>query len=155
MAVKITESIFKGAKSIIMENDFLRVTILPFGGRVVSLYKKNKGREFLLQQDGPEYTVDRYAGDYVGFNPCGFDDMFPTINECFYEDYPWKGHIIPDHGEVWGLDWQYRIEDDKLIMHTYGVRLPYRLEKSFLFYGQRTPYLKQRREWSFTFHPAV
>ena len=134
MAVKIFESEFKGAKSLIMENDFLKVVILPYGGRVVSLYNKANGREFLLQQDTPAYTVDRYAGDYVGFNPCGFDDMFPTINECFYESYPWKGHVMPDHGEVWGLDWHYRIEDGRLIMDTYGIRLPYRLIKSFLFY---------------------
>lgn len=133
MNLNLSEAEFKGIKCLIMENNLLKVTILPFGSRIVSIINKETDREFLLQQDSTEYTVDKYAGDYVGFNPCGFDDMFPTINECFYEGYPWKGHILPDHGEVWGLNWQYKIEADKLKMHTYGVRLPYKLEKSLYF----------------------
>ena len=133
MSAKITESQFKGKKSIVIESNQIRVTILPYGARTVSMFKKDNCREFLMQQEGPEYRVDSYAGDYVGFIPCGFDDMFPTINECFYESYPWKGHIIPDHGEVWGLNWQYKIDAGVLKMHTHGIRLPYRLEKSLHF----------------------
>jgi len=133
MKQNFKEADFRGYKSLVMENDLLKITILPFGGRVVSIYNKNTNKEFLFQQDSNKYSIDRYAGDFVGFAPCGFDDMFPTINECFYEDYPWKGHLIPDHGEVWGLNWQYKLEENKLSLHTSGIRLPYMLKKAFYF----------------------
>ncbi len=63
----------------------------------------------------------------------GFDDMFPTIDECCYPDPPWKGTWVPDHGEVWSLPWECQVEGDRLHLATYGVRFPYRLEKSVRF----------------------
>jgi len=65
----------------------------------------------------------------VDYQPAGFDDMFPTINECFYEDYPWKGQKMPDHGELWSLEWKYEIKESCLALWTYGVRCHIYLRK--------------------------
>ncbi len=59
--------------------------------------------------------------------------MFPTIDRCYYERYPWQGTPIPDHGEVWSIPWSATITGDQLHMATYGVRFPYRLEKWISF----------------------
>lgn len=133
MISKAYEHFYKNVKSLVLENDFIKLIILPTGGRIVSLENKIKNREFLMQQETREYTFPKYGDTYTDFGPCGFDDMFPTINECFYESFPWKGHVIPDHGELWGLNWSHFIEKNVIHMSVYGVRLPYLFKKSLHF----------------------
>lgn len=135
MKQKIYKSDYRNFTSLVLENEFLKLVILPSGGRVVSLFDKQKNREFLMQQEGEDYLFGNYADDYVSCKPAGFDDMFPTIDECYYEDFPWKGHLLPDHGEVWSLDWDYTLEDNKVIMWVNGVRMPYLLKKYVYFYS--------------------
>lgn len=131
--MSISLSKFKDQTSIIMENDVLRLEVLPKGGRIVSLIDKRDNKEYLVQQKGDKYYTGPYDSNMVDYQPAGIDDMFPTINECFYEDYPWKGHKIPDHGEVWSLDWKYEIQERSIYMFVNGVRLPYRLNKWIRF----------------------
>ena len=135
MKQKIYKSDYRNFTSLVLENEFLKLVVLPSGGRVVSLFDKQKNREFLMQQEGKDYLFGSYDGDYVASRPAGFDDMFPTIDKCYYEDFPWKGHLLPDHGEVWGLNWDYVLEDNKIIMWVNGVRLPYVLKKYIYFYS--------------------
>jgi hypothetical protein len=59
----------------------------------------------------------------------GMDDMFPTIDACYYDRYPWQGTKMADHGEVWSLPWEHEIRDERLYFGVNGVRFPYRLEK--------------------------
>ncbi|MDO8685521.1 MAG: hypothetical protein Q7J78_02500 [Clostridiales bacterium] len=131
--MNIYEASFKGQPSIVMKNNYLRLEVLPRGGRIVSLIDKKSGREFLVQQKGDEYCAGTYGSNMVEYQPAGFDDMFPTINECFYEDYPWEGHKMPDHGEVWSLNWKHEIKKDQLSLWVYGVRLPYLFIKTIRF----------------------
>jgi len=56
--------------------------------------------------------------------------MFPTISRCFYEEEPWSGTEIPDHGEVWSLPWEYELSEKEVIFSVKGVRFPYALQKS-------------------------
>lgn len=55
--------------------------------------------------------------------------MFPSIKRCFYENPPWEGTEIPDHGEVWSIPWDSEITGNKLVMNVDGVRFPYHLKK--------------------------
>jgi hypothetical protein len=57
------------------------------------------------------------------------DDMFPTIDPCFYENHPWSGTKLADHGEVWNLKCETHIEGEEVLFHTHGVRLPYLFQK--------------------------
>lgn len=134
MSVNIHQDEYKGVTSLVMENDRLRSTFVLTGSRTVSLVDKHTGREFLVQGKGRKYIPGVYDSYYPGLDPCGFDEMFPSINECLHEDPPWKGVKIPDHGEVWSLDWDYRLSpNDSLEMCVHGVRFPYRLEKKIRF----------------------
>ena len=125
---------YRDTRCITLENDTLKVSYLPLGGRMVSFVDKRTQREYLVQQSGKTYKAGTYDGDYVS-SAAGFDDMFPTILECFYPSFPWQGHRIPDHGEVWSLEWQYQVMEDCVHMDVNGIRLPYRLSKDIRFVG--------------------
>ena len=100
---------------------------------MASLVYKPRQRELMVQNPSKKYLLQPYDGVYEAAECSGFDEMFPTIDTCYYESYPWQGTKIPDHGEVWSLAWGSHIEGDQLSMATYGVRFPYRLEKRVSF----------------------
>ena len=134
MKTKIFDSNYKDQKAISVESAVLKACFLPeLGGKMASLVFKDTAREFFVQDPGKTYRVLRYDGSYTDSECSGFDDMFPSIDPCCYERYPWAGVMVPDHGEVCSLHWNYEIRDDELVMWTYGVRFPYRLQKRIRF----------------------
>ena len=136
MGVRIYEDKYKDLSAVSIENEILTATFLPkFGGKMASFRYKKTGREFLVQAEGEKYKKLEFAGDYVASECSGFDDMFPTIDERAYDKFPWQGMIMPDHGEVCGLKWEYEIEKNEERIHcwVYGVRLPYKMEKWIYF----------------------
>jgi hypothetical protein len=129
MTLKIYKSSYKEQEAITIESKVLRVQFLPHNGsNMCSLYYKPKDLELLVQRKN-KYKAGVYDGSYIKSECAGFDEMFPSIDECFYCDYPWKGIHIPDHGEVWSIPWNVNIENKRLHFLTYGVRFPYRIEK--------------------------
>jgi hypothetical protein len=132
MEVNIYKSNYKDIEATVIESSMLKAVCLPeYGGKMASLLCKQTGREFLVQAYGEKYRTLDYAGRYIDAECSGFDDMFPTINEWEYTKYPWKGVIMPDHGEVCGLPWKSEIIKSCDCLHcwVYGVRFPYRLDK--------------------------
>ena len=125
---------YKGVDSVVLENDTYRVEFLPdSGGKMVSLIDRKNDYEFLVQKDWPDYRKGTFAGSYVEAECSGFDDMFPTIDECEYENEPWKGIMLADHGEVWSLPWRVLAEDERsLKLSVHGIRFPYILEKQIV-----------------------
>jgi len=134
MGPRIFASQYKDQPAVSLETDTLLVQFLPsIGAKMCSLVYKPRGFELLVQRPGKDYLLQPYDGDYVAAECSGFDDMFPTIDACHYEAFPWKGTRIPDHGEVWSIPWDHTIESDRVRFVTYGVRFPYRLEKQMSF----------------------
>ncbi len=134
MPVDIHHDTYKGKPSLVMESNRLKTTFVLTGSRMVSLFDKRTCREFLLQGRSEKYIAGAYDGYFPDCDPCGFDEMFPSINDCVYAAPPWEGIRIPDHGEVWSLDWDHRVSaDSSLEMCVHGVRFPYRLEKKIRF----------------------
>jgi hypothetical protein len=131
MSSAIRPSRYKDQPAVTLESGALAAQFLPgIGAKLASLLHKPSGTELLLQRQNAEYRVAQYDGSYVAEGECsGCDEMFPSIDRCFYEGYPWRGTPIPDHGEVWSLPWSYRDGDGKTHFSTYGVRFPYRLDK--------------------------
>jgi hypothetical protein len=70
-----------------------------------------------------------YGGGFGDYDISGFDDAFPTLAEGIYPEFPWKGIMLPDHGEVWTIPWNWESVDGGLHLWTHGVRLPYRLDR--------------------------
>jgi hypothetical protein len=130
----IYASQYKDQPAVTLESAVMRVQFLPsIGSKMASLIYKPRQRELMVQNPSENYLLQPYDGHYESAECSGFDEMFPTIDTCFYDQYPWQGTKIPDHGEVWSLAWGSHIEGDQLSMATYGVRFPYRLEKRITF----------------------
>jgi hypothetical protein len=135
---KITTGSYKDVKSIVLENDYLRVTLLPdWGSKIVSIRYSNTEQELLWQNPGKEYIKTGYGELFEKGEFSGFDDMFPTISRCSHEGGPWNGIELPDHGEVWSIPWEYGLGGDLVRLWVYGIRFPYRLEKRVYLEGRR------------------
>jgi len=130
MNLKIYNSNYKDQNAVTLESDTIVAQFLPYtGSKMCSLIYKPKNLDLLIHRENKKYRPESYDGDYLKGECSGFDEMFPSILECFYESYPWKGAVIPDHGEVWALPWDYSIKEDSIAMQVYGIRFPYILKK--------------------------
>lgn len=145
MGILVYESYYKNIRAVTLENDLLKVQFTPeYGGKMVSFIYKPAFRELLQQAEGEEYKVLKYDGNYVAAECSGFDDMFPSIDRMLYPDAPWKGVEIPDHGEVCGLGWDWKMAGDCLRMWVHGVRFPYRFEKQISFKSDNTLHINYK-----------
>lgn len=137
MTATINSTSFNGIDALEIENDTVRLTVLPaWGGKIASLYDKQRRREWLFESNVLPYRLPHYGANYVrDFDVGGFDECFPTVGSCYYPSSPWSGTYLPDHGEVWSLGWEAAIDDDKIRLATHGVVLPYRLEKTISLGG--------------------
>jgi hypothetical protein len=126
----VCASRYKDQEAVTIESSSIRAQFLPqIGAKMCSLVYKPLDFELLVQRPNKQYLLQPYDGDYVAGECSGFDDMFPTIDECHHDTYPWKGTRLPDHGEVWSIPWRHTSTDSSLHFSVYGVRFPYRLEK--------------------------
>lgn len=95
------EVLFKGVKTLEFENDILRVKIIPsIGGKIASIYHKVKDFELLFQNKEDNYKKPELYSKFEEYDAAGFDDAFPTIDQCKVE-IEGKKVIYPDHGEIW------------------------------------------------------
>jgi hypothetical protein len=132
--IRISKIKYKNINALLMESDQLAVTIIPeSGSKIQSIFDKIHQRELLYQSERTEFRKARYASKFENGDFSGFDEVFPSIDECFYPSWPWKGTPIPDHGEVWALPWDYEVKDNLISMHVNGVRFPYSIEKKMEF----------------------
>lgn len=114
-------------------NSMMQITIAPeLGSKVISLKNVRTGREWLAQPD-QGYGNGGYASSFAASDGSGWDEIFPTVNGCNYQTFPWQGVELPDHGEVWSLPWQTSAQDGKLRCEVHGIRFPYHLSKTYSF----------------------
>ena len=126
-------TVFKGADALYIENSCFKAVITVRGAKLISFIDKQSGRELMLQSTGENLIQGTYDSDYNAVDVCGFDEMFPTIDVCYSEQHPWQGVKLPDHGEVWSLDWDIKAVGERIEASVYGVRFPYKLSKSMYF----------------------
>src|SRR5258706_2780275 len=117
----------------------LEAAILPaHGGKIASLRAKASGREWLAQPASPLRVAPAYGSSFTAGDPCGWDEMMPTVVAC---RYPWpdpaRNVMLPDHGEAWALQWKVlQKASDSVLMALEGRALPYRLERRVSLAGQ-------------------
>ena len=134
----IGKGLYKNVEAVALENEQLKVQILPdWGAKTASLVYKPKNYELLWQNPDAEYRITGYGAPYPDGEFSGFDEMFPSISRCYYEDAPWAGTEIPDHGEVWSLPWSYSAHSGRAVFRVDGVRFPYTLEKTVWLDGAK------------------
>lgn len=131
-------------QSYLLENEKLCVEFIASGSRMISFYDKTCGAERLLQSDRDCFIPRIYGSSMPDCDPCGFDEMFSTIDRCFCEAEPWRGTEMPDHGEVWALDWEARTEEHAVSFLVSGIRFPYTLKKTVKFTNAETIRMEYR-----------
>lgn len=125
----ISEICFKGCRALRLENDKLRVIILPsIGGKIASIYRKDKDFELLFQNKENTYRKAKIYDSFELFDASGFDDAFPSIDTCKV-NYNGKEIIYPDHGEIWSASFNYEIHDERIVLTYDSVILKYHYKK--------------------------
>jgi len=143
--VRVAEAEYKGERAVEMESAALRVAIIPdWGGKTASLIHKKTGRVYLDQLPGMQFRKATYGAPYDSGEASGFNDMFPTISECYCDVDPWAGTKMPDHGEVWSLPWKCEVSGAEVRLSVHGVRFPYVLSKRISFEGENTILMSYR-----------
>jgi galactose mutarotase-like enzyme len=117
---EISTTSWNNFPALVLESEMLRVVIVPdLGAKIVSLYDKLRGREWLA---APMRQVQQtvYGVEFVSQDMSGWDEMLPTIDAC-----TWQGLQLPDHGEVWSIPWHVESGEAAVITSVAGVALPY------------------------------
>jgi hypothetical protein len=139
MMVRIEKSKYKDVDSIEISTSKLKAVFLPaFGGKMASFMEKVSKIEYLTQRGGSKYRVQPYGGNYLVGEGSGFDDMFPNIEQYYYDRFPWNGTLLPDHGEIWTLPASYELTDNSIIFTINGVKMPYVFCKKIYFNSETT-----------------
>jgi hypothetical protein len=100
-----------------LESDFLRVDVAPAtGGRIVRIYNKPLGQEFLWKNARLSLTPARPGDPYDPNFYGGIDELLPGDLPEMVDGLP-----APDHGELWTLPLAASVEDGTLAL---GGRLP-------------------------------
>lgn len=137
---RLRRVVVEGLDAVVLENERLRVTVLPGkGGDVVEFLHKPTDTDFVwLSPQGlrdPRGHLHGAADDVAAFTDHyegGWQEVFPNGGApCEY-----RGARLAQHGEVSGLPWDCAVVADseqevavRLTVRT--RRLPYRLEKTF------------------------
>ncbi len=125
----IYENSFKGSRGVILEDELVKVVVLPeIGGKIASIYNKSKDFELLFQNTEETYKKANIYDSFEKFDASGFDDAFPSIDKGMVK----VGETLvkyPDHGEIWSMKFQYETEGEKLVLRCPSSILPYNYVK--------------------------
>ncbi len=129
----------KSTVASVLENDILKVIVLPKrGGKTASILYKPKGFELLSQPKG-EYTLLVPGMDFSKGDASGFDDAFPSIDrETVMVDR--KAINYPDHGEIWTMPMAAAMGDNSILLDGQSGILPYRYQKEIRLVGDKVCY---------------
>ncbi len=133
-------------RAVELENDWLRVTILPdVGAKIYDLVWKPTGKNFLWHN--PRIAPQTYPveGNFDNYWCGGWDDAFPTCDACEY-----RGEQFPNLGELRSVRWNVELArseggsaETRLV--AYGPISPVKAEKSVLLDAD-SPLLRMRYE---------
>lgn len=158
-----TGATVKGVRAIAMENEFLRLVVLPeAGAKIWQIYYKPTGVDLLWNHPSVAPTRQPLHASYDDTWSGGWDDLFPS-------DEPGEvlGCSVPDHGELWTGEWDFEQAENgeapRLHMR-YGTPISHFLVEKTLALRPERAVLEvtykltnnQEREFPFLFklHPA-
>lgn len=138
MTLQLTPIEWHALTAYQLETPALRMIVVPqLGARIVSLYDRVRGHEWLAQPRQAPAAETPYAATYAEYGLFGWDEMFPTIDVCTLpETSGFGGVALPDHGEVWALVWRVEQADDQaLTLSVQGRALPYTFTRKIVADG--------------------
>jgi len=122
---------------LVLEDETVRLALLPdVGAKIISIRDTRSGREWVWRNPARSLRSPTYDSAFEDWDISGFDECLPGIAPEPYPLGPWRGHDIPDHGELWTLHWQHERQGNAAVrLRTHGVRFPYELEKEIRLIG--------------------
>jgi galactose mutarotase-like enzyme len=130
--------IYKGMQAIIIENEVLRVTVLPGrGSDIVEFRYKPQDLDFLYFSPGgirnPSKDIPAAYTDspYLDYFSGGWNDILPNGGP----PVQYQGAMLGQHAETPLLPWEYQIVEDSPIkvsvrLWVRTLRMPFRVEKT-------------------------
>ena len=136
MAVKVAPASYKQAPCLRLENEALRLLVLPGrGGNIASLFDKRAGRELLYQRPGDTLRPVPRGLCFEDAECAGIDDMFPNAAAVTVEAADGRRVRLPDHGAVWYRALSARRTEDGVSLQYRSRRFPCYFEKHIRLNG--------------------
>jgi hypothetical protein len=152
----------QGFKVYVLSTEDVELAVVPeLGAKIISLIDLRTGREWMWHPPGGLKLFRNLPGDAFSQSPlAGADECLPTIAPC-----SWRGHELPDHGEVWNVPWTVDPEAlENGILKT-SVRLeisPFSFERAIELRGneiqinyQLNNYGEVERQFLWAIHPLL
>jgi len=135
---RVAEFLWNGLKTLIIENDILRIEILAGKGTdIVEFLYKPEDIDFMWRSPISPHnpylfpvTKENTPGNFIDYYPGGWQEIFPNGGTpCEY-----KGAVLGLHGEVALLPWDYKILQDNqdrvsVLFSVRTYRTPFEIEK--------------------------
>jgi hypothetical protein len=97
---------YRGFKTVILENDMIRATVLPdAGAKIHEFIYKPSDHDFMFHHPRVELRTPVFDVNVDNWWTGGLDEAIPTGHPCNY-----KGENYPFLGEAWSLGWNYQIQ---------------------------------------------
>jgi hypothetical protein len=108
MSVTVTRGEVCGYPSIVLENRYLRASIIPqLGARVWELEDRLRGRQWIWHRDSTRLRMCPVGAVYDDVWAGGWEEIFPNDAPGVFE-----GRDLPDHGEWWAASWEVQSSCD-------------------------------------------
>ena len=118
----------QGWKAEVLENDFLKVSVIPeLGAKIAQIKDKHVNYDWLWEDPTRPLRARQVTDKYDEHDITGFDECFPNIGISSYPGDP--DLILPDHGELWSQAWSCEKTNDSIISTAIGKVLPYKFER--------------------------
>ena len=118
----------QGWKAEVLENDFLKVSVIPeLGAKIAQIKDKHVNYDWLWEDSTRPLRARQVTDKYDEHDITGFDECFPNIGISSYPGDP--DLILPDHGELWSQAWSCEKTNDSIISTAIGKVLPYKFER--------------------------
>ena len=130
---------WNGLKTVVMENDVIRIEILADKGTdIVEFLYKPRDLDFMWRSPVPMYnrtpfieTVAGKSGNFLDYYPGGWQEIFPNGGSCC----EYKNAMLGVHGEVALIPWNFKVLEDtqekvSIIFSVRTYRTPFILEKT-------------------------
>lgn len=115
-------------KRLILENDQLRMVVLPdFGSKISEITDKKANYEWLWVDPNRELRERNYGDLFENHDISGFDECFPNIGIGYYPGN--KKIELPDHGELWTQKWSYKVDNNSCTTYTRGIQMNYSFQR--------------------------
>jgi galactose mutarotase-like enzyme len=126
--VEVQTGTYKGCSSLTIENEQLKVELVPqLGGKLVSMIYKPTGKQWLLDSGTRPLEQPAFGSTFTDWDMSGWDECFPTIIAC---PSGVDEHILlPDHGELWSLPGTCKVEEGTVDCTIASPQLPYRFSR--------------------------